>query len=586
MITDLVLSQLPYVDGLPNDDTQKKISWIKNGDPLLGASTFNGKDGQLNAAGVCISQNVQVQESNVTLSKLKINELVLNVNKINEILEVSANDNPISVQVAQNTTDITALKTAVSTNTVNISTSNSNITLVTDKVGTKPAADTGTRSVLDDLYFIKGQIGQFEGKDINGQTVAGNQPTGLVYRILTNTSGLAENNKKLSEIEALMDESDVEGTKTDVSALRKEVGAASSATSSTIYERLTRDESNISAATADIASIKVAINLSNSKSIDSRVTSNTDSISAINKALNDTGTGISPRVAALETQVSGTDTGTLNARVILNASKIDSLNTVVGTSDSEGMRKEVKWIETQIGGNSSSSDNPPTSSILGRLNILTSDSNNNASSIQDIQTDIGNNNEGIKGRVNTLSTKMDGTGSGSTIEGLGVFAYSKNLGTTKIDEAPNDGKSYARKSKAWVSLASSVASLTLANKTITLTKTDAQIATSEFTASSVNTDVTVAAGLTASSSGTYRVKFDSDVVSGNVQFTIKKGATDVAVLNKFAEDSTSSFTFGSVEEIVKVTSGDIFTVYVKALDDASAVSTQLNNIKLTLIPVF
>lgn len=587
MITDLVISQLPYVDGLPTDESQKKIAWIKNGDPLLGASTFNGKDGQLNAAGVCISKNVQVQEVNLMLSKNKINELVSNVNNINSILEVSGNDNPISIQVATNTSDISSLKTSVNTNILDISSVTNDVKLLTGKVGEKPSTDTGTRDILDDLFWIKSEIGQYADKDINGNNASGNQATGLKYRVITNTAATAANNAKLAEIEALMEESDVEGTKNDVKALRTEIGLSSSATSSTVYERLTRAESLLSTADSDIDKIKTAIDLSNTKTIDSRVTTNTESISVINKSLNDTATGLSPRVVSLETQVAGTELGTLNYRVTTNTTKVDSLTKVVGSSDSEGLRKEVKWIESQIGSTPGSVETPPTGSILGRLNILTSDTNQISSAIQDIQTDIGNNNEGIKGRVNSLSTKMDGTGaSQTTIEGLGVFAYSKNLGTTKIDEAPNDGKSYARKSKTWVPLASSVASLALANKTITLTKTDAQIATSEFTASSVNTDVTVAAGLTVSSSGTYRVKFDSDVASGNVQFTVKKGSADVAVLNKFVKDASNTFVFGSVEEIVKVTSGDIFTVYVKALDDASAVSTQLNNIKLTLIPVF
>lgn len=587
MITDLVISQLPYVDGLPTDESQKKIAWIKNGDPLLGASTFNGKDGQLNAAGVCISKNVQVQEVNLMLSKNKINELVSNVNNINSILEVSGNDNPISIQVATNTSDISSLKTSVNTNILDISSVTNDVKLLTGKVGEKPSTDTGTRDILDDLFWIKSEMGQYADKDINGNNASGNQATGLKYRVITNTAATAANNAKLAEIEALMEESDVEGTKNDVKALRTEIGLSSSATSSTVYERLTRAESLLSTADSDIDKIKTAIDLSNTKTIDSRVTTNTESISVINKSLNDTATGLSPRVVSLETQVTGTELGTLNYRVTSNTTKVDSLTKVVGSSDSEGLRKEVKWIESQIGSTPGSVETPPTGSILGRLNILTSDTNQISSAIQDIQTDIGNNNEGIKGRVNSLSTKMDGTGaSQTTIEGLGVFAYSKNLGTTKIDEAPNDGKSYARKSKTWVPLASSVASLALANKTITLTKTDAQIATSEFTASSVNTDVTVAAGLTVSSSGTYRVKFDSDVASGNVQFTVKKGSADVAVLNKFVKDASNTFVFGSVEEIVKVTSGDIFTVYVKALDDASAVSTQLNNIKLTLIPVF
>lgn len=588
MIDNLVISKLPYVDGLPEDDTQLSIPWIKNGDPLLGASTNTSNDGQLNMAAVSINKNTVTQQGNIVLTKDKVNELVSNVNNINSILSLSSAGEPISVQVSKNTADISTLKDSVSANATSISLVSQKADSNEAEIGEKPGADTGTRTILPDLYWIKNEIGQYEGEDINGNDVSSNQASGLKYRVVTNTTAIAAQGKRISDLETTITSADINGTKAAVSELRTELGPLSSAGTESVYVRLGKAESSIKSDTDNIDLIKGKIGFDKSKTVDERVTANETSISGLSTTLNADGTGVIDRLESVENQITGTESGTLNKKVQSNTDSITSLNSVVGSSDSEGLRKEVKWIETQIGGDSSGASNPPSTSILGRLTILTSDSNQNASAIQDIQTDIGNNNEGIKGKVNTLSTKMDGTGSGSTIEGIGVFAFSKNLGTTKIDEAPNDGKTYARKSKSWITLASSVASLSLATKTITLTKTDAQINASDFSASAVNTDVTVGTGLTVSSSGTYRIRLDAEAetTSGKIQFTISKGSTVIATLTRYAKDFTDAFIFGSAEEIVKVTSGDVITVTVKALDDASAVSTKLNNIKLSLIPVF
>ena len=134
---------------------------------------------------------------------------------------------------------------------------------------------------------------------------------------------------------------------------------------------------------------------------------------------------------------------------------------------------------------------------------------------------------------------------------------------------------------------SSIASLSLANSTITLLTSDTPISLSDFQESSLNSGVTVSTGLTVASAGFYKIKLESEVASltGKVQFTVKVGANTVATLKRYVKDSTDSFVFGSVEELVKLSANDIVTVTVKALDDESAVSTALNNIKLTLIPV-
>lgn len=586
MIDNLVLNPLPYVDGLPTDVKQQAIAWIKNGDPLLGASTKTGHDGQLNAAALCIQTNVETLEVNSILTKIKVNEVSSEVNRIVDALGVIEDVTSVK-QIGINTNDIADLKVKETANETEIASVKTTVSNILSDVGSTD--ETPKRNIRVDLNWIKNEMGQYENQDINGNTVNGNTSTGLKRRVLSNTQAISEQNIRISDVEESLNAADLPGLNKKISDIRVELGTAPGTNTPQVYTRLTNLENSDVLTLSAIDSIKLKIDFNNAKTLASRVQTVESSVSGLGTIINAEEVGLVDRVEVLENEVAGSGSNSLSSKVTKNTSDIASLSKSVGTSDAEGLRKEVIWIEQQIG-STSAGGTPAVGSILNRLSVLTSNNTQNASAIQDIQTDIGNNTEGLKGRVNTLTTKMDGNGSGNTIEGLGVFAYSKSLGTSiaaKIDEANSDGKSYVRRNKAWVPLVSSIASLSLANSTITLLTSDTPISLSDFQESSLNSGVTVSTGLTVASAGFYKIKLESEVASltGKVQFTVKVGANTVATLKRYVKDSTDSFVFGSVEELVKLSANDIVTVTVKALDDESAVSTALNNIKLTLIPV-
>lgn len=587
MINDLILNLLPYVDGLPEDERQQRIAWIKNGDPLLGASTNIGHDGQLNAAALCIEKNVQTLDSNMDLAKDKINEIGDEVNKISAALEI-IDDGDIINQITKNKEDIETLQSETSEMSTSVANLQQNVTQINGNIGVPDASEISSRTVRGDLFWIKSQMGQYADQDINGNSVVGNQSTGMKRRIITNTEGLAAQNIRLTALEEKVEDSDVGALTTAVNDIRTEIGPKASATSQNLYVRVKAVEDKTVSNTSDIDSLKVKIGFSNTKSITDRVSDNETSITALGTTLNTPTTGIIDRVSALEELTDGpSNVNSFNVRISKNESNVTSLQNIVGNSDTEGLRRDNLWLQNQIG-STPAGGAVVSGSILDRLTILASDSNQNASAIQDIQSDIGNNNEGIKGRVNTLTTKMDGTtGSGTTIETLGVFNFSKQLGTNKINDAASDGKLYARKNKAWVTLASSVASETSATYNITLTTSDTQIAFNNLQASSANNDVAVAAGLTVQAAGTYRIAFETEVASltSKVQFKVKVGSADTIILKRFAKDSTETFIFGTADGIVKLNAGDVITLYAQALDSDSAAETVLNNVKFTLTPV-
>ncbi len=63
MINKLELSELPFVDGVP-DAPKKRIQWIREGDCMSAAKTKYGNEGNLNAAALGVQKNVEALDAN------------------------------------------------------------------------------------------------------------------------------------------------------------------------------------------------------------------------------------------------------------------------------------------------------------------------------------------------------------------------------------------------------------------------------------------------------------------------------------------------------------------------------------------
>ncbi len=582
MIEDLKINSLPYVDGVP-DDTQQRISWIKNGDELDGASTRFGNDGNLNSATLCVQKNVEAISKNELAVQSKVNEIANQVNVISEALDVS-NDAELISTISQNKSDIRELRADVDSSSILIEKNKEYIDEIIENIGNS----TGTKTVRAEIDFVKKQIGNFENENIDGEESKGTPATGLKRRIISNTNEIVIQGNRLSSIETSLSSSNIPKIKTDLDGIRTELGPTPSG-KDPVYTRLNTLEKDSTGNTKAISDIKTAIDFSNQDSLSSRVAKNESSILDINSALNDSSTGIVTRIYKIEAEI-GNDEGSesLNSRVKTNSDKIETLEDIVGADESSGMRKEIIWIENEIG-STSSGGKPPSNSILGRLDTLGTTVSNTSSSIQDIQSEIGNNNEGIKGSVNNLNTKMNGTGAGGTsIESVGVFNFSKTMGTTvasKLDDAPSDGKFYIRRNKSWTALASSVAELSSLEDTISLTTDEAQVLLSGFSASPVNNNVTISDAVTVNSAGTYNIQLETEIPSiSNVQLIVKVDGKEFFSLKRFIKFSDDA-AFGSSGKLTKLNSGSSVSVYIKSLDDDSSIDTKLTDIKLTITPV-
>lgn len=590
MITDLTLLKMPFTDGVPEDVEQKRIDWIKNGEPLTAASTKYGSDGRLNSAAYGINKNVETNTANDILIAAKINELTDGVNNINTALEVSS-DTDIIKQIGINKTNIETLQTNTQKIEDDVETLQINTEHTTEEIGVyNPELDSTYRTIRGDLFWIKTEMGKYPGQDINGQIVVDGQSSGMKARIMANTDQILKTDARVSTLEQQFTDSEIGALTASVAQIREELGPTASAKFNTVYTRLNNGETDITSIKSDISSIKTFIGFTNQTPLTTRVSTLETSNTKINATLYTENTGVVDQLSALTLKVgSSSDPLSLEGKVNTLSGDVDAMYTIIGKDTSSGMRSDIAWINQQIG-MSQTGGTPPSDSILGRLNTLTTNVGLLANTVQDLQVEIGSSTEGIKGQVNSLNTKMNGNGtSGTTIEALGVFAYSKSLGTqvdAKIAEAPNDGRAYARKSKAWVAVASAVGSFSKDTYTFDLSGGAANVPFASLTAGAFNSGVTVASNtFVVNDSGVFRIKLNTEIASltQNVKFEIKVNNTTVFSNQSLTASAFGDFVIAVADDLVKLTSGDVITVAVSSV--AGDTNVVLNNLKISLTPI-
>ncbi|BBC78228.1 fibritin neck whisker [Escherichia phage EcS1] len=451
MINDLVLKDIPFVDGLP-DDGQQRIRWIRTGDCLSAAETKNGNEGFLNTAGVEIQKNVVLLDENAETTKATVNELIANVNNINEALEMGS-DTEIIKQVGINKDNIEILQEHMQFAENDIGNLITGLTQVADDVGPYDQdVDPYYRTVRDNLVWVKKEMGQYPGQDFNGQSVVGNVSTGMKRRIIENSSEIASQGSRITELEDNYENSDIGALTIEVNKLRKEVGPSTAAKADTLYKRTDTLETKSASMDRNIDEIEIAIGFGGTP-IDTRVTTNTNSISTLTTQITAPITGLSPRVVVIENAI-GTTTqpATINGKIFVLRRDLDALSLVVGSDTSSGLRGDVAWLNQRVGIVPQGQQPGPTTAF-GQIATLSSLANSNASAIQDIQAEIGNNTTGLKGQVISLTSIINGTNpNGVTVEERGLLRTVKAHDVTiktLIPEAPINGKSYVRKDAAW-----------------------------------------------------------------------------------------------------------------------------------------
>ncbi|WPK34639.1 fibritin protein [Escherichia phage AV112] len=479
-MTDITLVDLPYVDG-PPDAGQSRIEWIKNDEEITGADTKYGSEGVMNRPIVEVQRNVEALDVNIKTIASSLNTANEDIKVIQGILDVSGDVDALA-QIGQNTQDIDVIKVTVQTHASELNDLNEHIDANTDDIGVyNQETDSVYRTVRNDLLWIKNELGQYTGQDINGVPTPGNDSTGMKRRIMTNSSVIVDHGVRLTDLETKFADSDVGSLTNEVEHLREEMGPRTSFTTP-VFSRLSGIDLTLSRQNADLDGIKQSIGYPNTTSIITTTNANSSAINDINLELNQSG-GIKPRLTTVETAI-GTDDlpTTIQGRIKLNTDAIGALNTVVGSDSSSGLRFNVSWLNNVVGVDASGGKPEPDGSLLYRTRVLEGSISEMSNDIQNVQTDVGTNTTGIKGSVNTLNTLINGTNpNGSTVEERGILPTVKSHDTTingltsriatletdlaaaeaeiqtlkdagYIEDAPSDGKFYVRKDGAWVEL--------------------------------------------------------------------------------------------------------------------------------------
>ncbi|EMC9885655.1 phage neck protein fibritin [Shigella sonnei] len=479
-MADISLVDLPYVDG-PPDAGQSRIEWIKNDEEITGADTKYGSEGVMNRPIVEVQRNVEALDVNIKTIASSLNTANEDIKVIQGILDVSGDVDALA-QIGQNTQDIDVIKVTVQTHASELNDLNEHIDANTDDIGVyNQETDSVYRTVRNDLLWIKNELGQYTGQDINGVPTPGNDSTGMKRRIMTNSSVIVDHGVRLTDLETKFADSDVGSLTIEVERLREEMGPRTSFTTP-VFSRLSGIDLTLSRQNADLDGIKQSIGYPNTTSIITTTNANSSAINDINLELNQSG-GIKPRLTTVETAIGADDLPTtIQGRIKLNTDAIGALNTVVGSDSSSGLRFNVSWLNNVVGVDASGGKPEPAGSLLYRTRELEGTISGMSNDIQNIQTDVGTTTTGIKGSVNTLNTLINGTNpNGSTVEERGILPTVKSHDTTinsltsriatletdlaaaeaeiqtlkeagYIEDAPSDGKFYVRKDGAWVEL--------------------------------------------------------------------------------------------------------------------------------------
>lgn len=475
------LKELPFVDSVP-DEGQERISWIKNGEEILGASTKYGNDGSMNRPIVSVFKNVEVLDENVGILKTAIETSQKDIKTIQGVLDVSGDIEALS-QISVNKNDISNLKTLTSEHTDILTGTNNTVDKIIADIGPFNDEENSVyRTIRNDLLWIKQELGQYSGQDINGLPVVGNASTGMKHRIITNSTLLSSQGIRLSELENKFTESDVGSLTVEVGKLRDELGNKPVDFGPNIYNRLNTIDDKQTLIISDIAEIKSSIGYPENVSIITEINNNKSSIEAINNELNQS-EGVKQRLTSIETSIGSDDIpSSIKGKIKNHTTSIESLNGIVGENTSSGLRANVSWLNQIVGTDSSGGQPSPSGSLLNKVSVLEGEVSVLNNNVQNIQVEIGNNRTGIKGQVIELTSLINGNNpDGSTVEERGltnsiktnetnIAAVTHEVNTAKdnisslqssvqalqeagyIPEAPKDGQAYVRKDGEWVLL--------------------------------------------------------------------------------------------------------------------------------------
>lgn len=387
------LPKIPFVDGVPSDTTQTPINWIVNGETLDGAKTKVTNEGSLNRCGVLVQKNAAQLETNTITQTSKINEVIDQVNLISENLAAISDDSVIE-KLDQVVEDVAVLKVDMTAVQGTVASQTLKIQDLDKEIGTWDAStDPKHRTIRKDIIFLKGEMGSYPGFNENGDVDPTSTGSGMKYKIMTNAQAISIHEGRITRLEDDWANSDVGHLTDEVTDLRNEMGPKHLATFESVYVRLNKIGTDITGINTELSSINQYIGRTGtggSGSISARMTTAESNISVLQTQINDSSTGVLPRVISLENAVGNSQVpGSIRYDISVIKRDINDINMIVGESSDDGLRGEMAQVMTDIG-----TDSQPTS-IKGRLLTVENTQRDDHQKLLDLESIVGNTSGGL-----------------------------------------------------------------------------------------------------------------------------------------------------------------------------------------------
>ncbi|APU01950.1 neck whiskers [Aeromonas phage L9-6] len=587
MIEHLTKGSLPYVDGAP-EVGQARIDWIKNGERLCGASTKTSNDGTYNRPTLNVQKNVEAADGEQVKTVEKVNEIVDTVNIIVENLGNIGNTDLIE-QVNENTSDIVVLKQHVVDATAQDAIFTNDIAEINLSVGQRLPADNTTRDVYNDLFWIKTELGAYNGFDINGGSAIGSIGSGLKYRFGELNTLVGNNSRRITTLEDNWNASDVGQLTSDLEDMRLEIGRSQLATGIPIYTRLRILEDGAGGEQDDVEAIKLKIDFSNETTIAARTTLLESTTSSLANTINRPDTGLLPRLTVVENQIGSTsEPYTMMYDINQNAMAIVNINQILGSNGSSGIQGEIALINAAIGPNNESG------SINGRISVLQQEVSQITLTLADIDGKIGDENSGLVGANIIMSTDLYGDASSiDPFTNAGIKKTTKDLFDTvpgKLDRPAETGRWYFENG-AWKKASSIMVAVEKSAFDVDATEAEVDIPFIDFEQTIANGCVFNNGVITFSDNGLVEAKIDVEVEgvgeTDNYEVAISHdvgGVVTRTVLQEFAHRPIGKRLY-TRDWLYTISSGDKVSVTIKALDSSSVKTVNITDMSIMIVPV-
>ncbi|MGL5579844.1 MAG: hypothetical protein ACRDCE_02615, partial [Cetobacterium sp.] len=331
------LVELPFVDRIPNPTErpdQRRIEWIRNGDCLGAAAHAADNGGELNRGPVQVQKNAVTLMENDKVISDSLKEIIERVNSHDDALGSIGDDN-LATKLEELEVKVEPLDDKITQNSQNLFLVGEAITDIVARLGTKPLLDINDRNLFEDVFWVKKEIGNWAGKDVNDNDAPLIvNPSGLKARIVSQGLGIASNERRIVKLENDWIQSDVGALTSDIQDIRGELGRVSDAPPTTVYRWIRDSNSKHDQYERDLEALKNAVGGGGTgATLDQRITANTNKIEEHTLDI----AGHTNQLNNVISQIGDATTqDTMKYKISQSEIKISELQGIVGMDEDQG----------------------------------------------------------------------------------------------------------------------------------------------------------------------------------------------------------------------------------------------------------